>query len=199
MTGHKINPNMVALTKLIAAHIAKDPFVYDGHSWCALPQQDVASALAISVENIRRLIGKPPIVRDHTHKDGKPIVLLRIGERGPKTKKQVQKHLANIWRSITGKTIVGRQFGHLGGMVDAWGLDKAPDILRLVLKDWSYFMAGVDVAIAKLGDDGYKRFYEYPSTSVILRFNTVAVEMYIMHQQEKHGLNADIGGLWFAS
>jgi len=83
-------------------------------------------------------------------------------------------------------------------MVDAWGLEKAPEILTLVLKQWPRFMAGVHIEIEKLGDDGHKWFFEHPSTSVILRFNSVAVDMFLTDQQEKDGLNADAGGLWFA-
>jgi hypothetical protein len=198
MTRQKFDPNMVALKKLIASTIAKDPFEYDGHVWCALPQPELAASLGASVETLRRLISKPPIIRDHAHRDGKVVTVLRVGDVEEKTKKQVQKHLANIWAKHTGRTLRGKAFGHFGGMVDAWGLEKAPEILTLVLKQWPRFMAGAHIEIEKLGDAGHKWFFEHPSTSVILRFNSVAIDMLLTDEMGKHGLNADTGGLWFA-
>lgn len=198
MSKPKFDPNVVALKKLITSAIAKNSFEYDGHMWCAIPQPELAASLGVSVETLRRLISKPPFIRDRAHRDGKVVTVLRVGDAGGKTKKQVQKHLVNIWAKHTGRTLRGKAFGHFGGMVDAWGLEKAPDILRLVLKQWPRFMVGVHIEIEKLGDDGYKWFFDHPSTSVILRFNSVAIDMYVTDQQEKDGLNADTGGLWFA-
>ncbi|CCV03295.1 hypothetical protein MESS2_1030152 [Mesorhizobium metallidurans STM 2683] len=184
-----------ALRQLIADKIATAPYELDGFMWCAMPQSDICAKLTISVSTLCRMISKPPIIRERAQ----GFTLLREGIPGPKTKRQVQRHLANIWRKITGIPIIGgKPFGHLAGMVDAWGLDKAPAVLTLVLMNWSKFMAGVHIEIEMLGDDGYKRFYEYPSTSVILRFNKVGIEMYLSDQQENYGLNADCGGLWFS-
>ncbi len=173
------------LVELITKAIKNDPFEYDDHVWCAMPQADLAACVGVSVRTLRDLTKEPPIVRDRAQdRDGKQVAILRIGEF-EKTKKQVQKHLVNIFRQETGRTLVGENFGVLGGLVDAWGLDDAPDIFRLVLRNWPAFVAGAHIEIEQLGDEGYKRFYKYPSPTFILRFNSVGKEMALMAKQEK--------------
>lgn len=189
--------NVDALRQLIAAEITANPFEHEGFQWCALPQPVIVAKLGIPARTLRRMIGKPPLgnppfVPAWTHRDGKPVTLLRVGEPGPNSKKQVQTHLSNIWRKETGRPFPKPLFGLLGGMVDAWGMDKAPDIFRLTLKRWPEFMAGAHIEIVKIG--GTKRYYKHPSPGFILRFNSVAMELYQMEQQQKAGkASPDIG------
>jgi hypothetical protein len=46
-------------------------------------------------------------------------------------------------------------------------------------------MAGVHIEAVKLGDAGKKIFLTRPSPSVILRFNSVGLEMLLMQEQEQ--------------
>jgi hypothetical protein len=180
----KLDPFDV-LKALIDKSIAEAPQKHDGYVWCAMAQPVMAKAIGISVKTLTRMTSKPPFVRQRAHKGGKLVALIRIGEAGPPTKRQVQNHLANIWRKKTGRKIDPKGYGHLAGLVDYWGRERAPVLLRLVLDDWPLFMTGVGIEVGKLGKAGYKRYLKYPSSSVILRFHAVAHEMWIMDQQEK--------------
>ncbi|MDH0113390.1 hypothetical protein N7379_02780 [Rhizobium pusense] len=194
--------SMPAKTKAIATLVAdltkSDPFSFEGHQWAKRSQDWWVEKLGFSVETFRRHISKPPFVRNTVIdvETGNKVTLVRIGEPGPKSKRHLQNILSSIWREKTGLRTTPKQYGQMAGMVDHWG-EKAPVIFKLALTQWDRFMSGVKIQIALLGDEGKPRYFEHPATSVILRFHAVATEMYLMDQQEKHGLNADLGGLWF--
>ena len=80
-----------------------------------------------------------------------------------------------------------KQYGCLRGLVDAWGVVDAPDLLRMVLQHWSDFAVGTKVFIASEGeaDSLYYRYFEYPAVTYILLFNHVALELAVMKIQEK--------------
>ena len=72
----------------------------------------------------------------------------------------------------------------MGGLVDAWGIEHASEIFKLVLNDVPAFMAGAKIKIAGLGTEGYYRFYkDFPPTGFILRFNEIGCDMYLMKKQ----------------
>jgi hypothetical protein len=178
------------------------PFSRDGFLWAKRPQHWWVSRLAVSVETLRRLISKPPFVRKTiTDPDtGHKVTLLRIGTPGPRTKKDVQNILAAIWRKKTGLAIRGAQYGHLGGLVDAWGLEKASVIFAMVLDDVPAFMAGAKLQIDALGDEGYLRYYnKFPPTGFILRFHQAGADMYLMKEQATKGLQGDFAGLSYSA
>ena len=77
-------------------------------------------------------------------------------------------------------TINAKQFGCLVGLAEVWGVEVAASILKYVIRNWPEFMVGVKFAITDLEADGketYWRYYEFPSPTVIRKFNYVAIEM----------------------
>lgn len=80
-----------------------------------------------------------------------------------------------------------KHYGCLRGLVNAWGVEDAPDLLRMVLKYWSEFVVGTKAFIASQGepDSLYYRYFEYPTVTYILLFNHVALELAVMKIQEK--------------
>ena len=178
-----------AIQKLVAQLTTTEPYNHNGFVWAKRPQAWWVSTLGFSVETFRRLISKPPFVRECVldPETSKKVTLIREGVYGAKTKKHVQNILAKIWLSKTGRRINGAQYGQLGGLADEWGLEKAPEIFKLVLNDVPAFMAGAKIQIALLGDEGYFRYYDdFPPTSFILRFNSVGKEMHLMKQQNAY-------------
>jgi hypothetical protein len=191
----QLSPKASQIAKLIADVINADPHHQDGFAWANRPQEWWSAKLGFSVETFRRLISKPPFVRERIidPSTAKQVTLVRVGKPGQKTKKHLQNIMSAIWRKQMECNLPSKCFGHLAGLVDHWGHDRAVDIFKLVMNDWSRFMAGVHMEIALLGDEGKKRYYRYPATSVILRFWSVGVEMYVMDQQAKAAKDAEYG------
>lgn len=181
-----VSGKLFEIRKLVAASIESTPYHHNDFDWAKHPQGWWVNQLGFSVETFRRLISKPPFVRDCIidPETGKKVTLIREGAAGPKTKKHVQNILAKIWHAKTGRRIVGVQYGHMGGLVDAWGIEHASEIFKLVLNDVPAFMAGAKIKIAGLGTEGYYRFYkDFPPTGFILRFNEIGCDMYLMKKQ----------------
>lgn len=86
-----------SLQALIAKEIATEPIELEGQLWCCLPQPVMASKLGISVETLRRLISKPPIVRLTKKVSGKNVTLLRVGVPGPTTADDLAKEMSRVW------------------------------------------------------------------------------------------------------
>lgn len=181
------NPKIEALRKLVAVSVAGSPYEYEGFQWCALPQSIIAGELGISVETLRRMISKPPFVRERTHKEGKPITLIREGIPGPMTTRHVANMMSRIWRKRYGRAVAKAEYGCMIGLAENWPKGHQVEIFRLVIskEGWAEFMAGAWIEIEKL--EGVKRFYKFPSLTVMRRFHTVAVELYQMHAQQKAG------------
>lgn len=180
-------PKPEAVRKLIADTIATAPFELDGFQWCALPQPVIASMLGMSVETLRRVISKPPFIRERTHKDGKPVTLLREGVPAPMTHRHVANIMSRIWRKKYDRTVNKAEYGCMIGLAENWPDGHQVEIFKLAVKEWTEFMAGVHIQIELLGDEGVKRFYEFPTLTVMRRFHTVATELYSMQQQQKPG------------
>lgn len=180
----KLSAKACAIAKLIAEAPA---YEHEGFSWAKGSQEWWAEKLGFSVATFRRLISEAPFVRDRVIDldTGKQVTLVRIGKPGQKTKRHLQNIMSALWRKKVGRRLPSKCFGHLAGLVDHWGHDNAVDRFRLVLNEWQGFMAGVHLEIAQLGDDGKKHYFKYPSTSVMLRFWTVGVELHLIHQQAK--------------
>lgn len=176
-----------ALRALVAARIVEAPYQYGGHAWAACPLQWYCDKLGISLATLKRMTGAPPFVRQRVKAGGKIVSLLRDGEPAPQSKKHSQNKLASIWRKKTGRSPGGKAYGHMAGLLDHWGIDHAEAILKMVLDNWPAFMAGVKTEVAMLGDEGYDRYFQFPSSSVLLRFHHVGWEMYMMQKQEKMG------------
>ncbi|MBY3262229.1 hypothetical protein HFO15_11275 [Rhizobium laguerreae] len=180
----KPSAKALAIAKLIAEAQA---YEHEGFCWAKGSQEWWAEKLGFSVATFRRVISEAPFVRDRIidFETGKQVTLVRIGKPGQKTKRHLQNIMSAIWRKKVGQRLPNKCFGHLAGLVDHWGHDKAVDIFKLVVNEWQGFMAGVHIEIAQLGDDGKKHYFKYPSTSVMLRFWAVGVELHLIHQQAK--------------
>jgi len=102
-------PNVVALKKLIASSIAKDPHALDGFLWCKMSHEARWKALSISKSTFVRIIGnppgKPPFVSKTRAVDGIRTTLLRVGEPGPKTEHDYACMLVAVWRKWLTKNI----------------------------------------------------------------------------------------------
>jgi hypothetical protein len=187
----QLSAKATAIAKLIAE---AQSYEHEGFAWAKGSQEWWTSKLGFSVETFRRIIGKPPFVRDRIidPETSRQVTLVRIGKPGQKTKRQLQNIMSAIWRKKLGRPLEKKQYGHLAGLVDHWGHDKAIDIFKLVLSEWSRFKVGAKFEIDKLGDEGYHRYQTYPSTSFMLKFWTVGVEMYVMDQQANPSKDAPV-------
>lgn len=176
------------LLKLVQEAIDLDPFECDGFQWAALPQKYYCQQLGISPATLRRRISRPPFVRERARKDGKVVALLRVGKKGPITHRHTANIMAKIWQEKTGRRASPEEYGCLVGLAESWPPDQQLKLFRMVLDQWSVFMAGVDSEItlhkAKNDNKLYKRFYRFPSLRVIRRFSNVATEMELMNVQE---------------
>lgn len=176
--GGKVN-NVTALSQLIAHRIEYAPFERDGHMWAAAAQQWWCDHLGVSPATLRRIIAKPPFVRDQTHVDHKRCTLLRIGEEGPKTERHYRNILSKMWRGRVDRPTSKIEFGCICGLIEAWPEGKAPEIFKLVLDDWPAFMAGVKIEAPT------PKYFTYPSLRVIRRFPHIAVDLMAMQDQAK--------------
>lgn len=75
-------------------------------------------------------------------------------------------------------------WGCFRNLAELWPEGHQVELFKLVLKDWSAFMAGVKVEIWRRGT-GTEKFFAYPSIPVIREFHAVALELYVMVKQEK--------------
>lgn len=182
-----------ALRSLVLGQIATAPFQLDGFLWCALPQPEVAAKLGTSVETLRRLIRKPPFVRDRALVGGTITCIIREGDPDVMTPRRMARILEKIWRDMTGIPTNAAQFGLFTGLAKDWPEGFQTALLKHVLSDWQLFMASVKFWIdlenmeadvenkpAKL----YKRYYRFCSVVVIRRFWEAAIEAYALHLQE---------------
>lgn len=103
------NPKVVALKKLIASSIAKDPHELDGFVWCKMSHEARWKALGISRSTFLRMIGnppgKPPFVSKTRVVDGIRTTLLRVGEPGPKTDHDYACMMVAVWRKWLTKNL----------------------------------------------------------------------------------------------
>ena len=109
--------------------------------------------------------------------------LIREGLSGPKTHYDLAQVMSAIWRKKFGKPNTKPEFGCLVGLAEVWPDGEQVDIFKIVLNDWSAFMAGAKIEMQLLGDEGRPLYYEFPSLTVLRRFPEVAVELHRMTQQ----------------
>lgn len=186
-------PKVTSLRELIAAEIAVNPFEHEGFQWAARRQEWWTEQLGFSVSTLNRLIRKPPFVRQMKQIDGRNTTLLRDGKPGPKTPRHIANIMSRIWRRKYDRPVTRVEYGCMIGLAEEWPDGHQVEIFKLVISNegWPEFMAGVWIEIAKL--DGVKRFYKFPTLTVIRRFHMVGVELYQMNAQQKAGKSsADI-------
>lgn len=185
------------LTDLIAAEIAANPVELDGFQWCGLPQSVITAKLGFSVETLRRLIGKPPIVR----KRRKGVTLLRVGKPGPKTNYDRAQIMSAIWRKLTGKQTTLHQFKCLLGLAGEWPEDHAVTLFKLPLWNFAFFSGAIkqhmDEANSIATADGkplpyVKRFYEFPTIPYIRRFAFIVEQCVVDYPEEVETMLAEM-------
>lgn len=182
----QFNSKIEPLRKLIADSIANQPHELDGFLWAAHPQDWYCAELDISKETLRRWISKPPFVRQVKQIDGRNMTLLREGEPGPITHRHIANIMSNIFRKKFDKPVTRKGYGCLIGLAETWPQGEQVEIFKTVLADWQSFMSGVHCIIMEMqdaGEDVVKRFYSFPSISVMRRFSDVALELHLMKVQ----------------
>lgn len=178
--------NISKLTNFVEQIIQSDPHSFEEFQWAARPQDWWCAQLNISVANLRRIIARPPFVRERIHVDGKIMTLIRVGKPMPQTPYGTAKRMAALWRKLTGKYPTKKEFGCMVGLAEIWPSGKQLDILATALGDWTAFMAGVklEISIKKAqGGEVVWHYFDYPSLTVIRCFQSVAVELYSMEVQ----------------
>lgn len=70
-----------------------------------------------------------------------------------------------------------KEYGCLKGLIDVWGPTKAPDLLTLVVENWSDFMTAVECHKADTGEEFPARYLDYPSITVTRRFWPLALDV----------------------
>jgi hypothetical protein len=173
------------LRNLIARTIEEAPYDFEGFRWAAKPQREWRTLLGFSPATLRRLAAQqPPFVRDCTHVDGRKMMLLRVGEPGPKTARQLAKTMTYIWRKRFGRSVSRPDFGRLVGLAEVWPDGDQLEIFKAVLDNWPAFMVGAKLVIAAEGRRCKKRL-DYPCITWMRRFDKVGIELYVKRLQEQ--------------
>lgn len=184
------------LVTLVNQMIADQPFVLDGQLWAARSQREWADILGVSVATLRRVISKPPFVRDRTHNSaGYIITVLRIGKAGPKTPRHLANIMAKIFEKKTKRRPSNRGYGCLVGCAELWPEGHQIEIFKLVMNEWAKFMVGFRLAldtnqIQPPNTKTYEKPVEYlklqyPHLPTLRLGASVAFEFYQMHMQDK--------------
>lgn len=189
-------PKVESLRALVAAEIAANPFEHEGFQWAARPQEWWTEQLGFSVSTLNRLIRKPPFVRQTKQIAGKNTTLLREGKPGQKTPRHIANIMSRMWRKRYDRPVTRSEYGCMNGLAEEWPDGHQVEIFKLVISNegWPEFMAGVHIQVDLLGHNGKKRFYKFPTLTVMRRFHAVALELYQMQQQAKAGKASPIIG-----
>lgn len=180
------------LCELIEATIeealaADEECFFEGYHWAIRPLTDWADILGVSVDAITDLIKEPPIRRTYTQVEGKKAVLLRVGEEGLMTERELANIMKARFRKATGHEPSPEAWAMLKGLASNWPEGAQVDIFQTVLDEWPAFKARVTMKINDMlekGEPAQHAWHKYPSIPVMLRFHELALELYIMKLQE---------------
>lgn len=176
------------LVAVIEQQVQNEPVEFEDQVWANAPEPMWADLADISLATLKRYIKLPPIRRTWTHIDGAKVVLLRVGEPAPLKPREIANLMKSIFHKILKFEVQQTNYGILKGLAQKWPQGHQLEIFKLVLNNWPAFKAGVAIEIGMLidaGRPGKFTWHEFPSVSVMLRFQSVAVELYIMDLQEK--------------
>ena len=180
--------NPERLYHLIADIIDQDPYELDGRKWAARPQSFYVEQLGYSVETLRRIIKLPPFVRQTREIAGRNTTLLRLGNPDVLTDKHLANTMSKIWRLKIGRPQTSKaEYGCICGLIGIWPKEHAIEIFKLVLDQWSDFMACAKFEMDELEakGEGKAKFYKWPSLTVIRRFSNAAIEVWTTEKQAK--------------
>ncbi|WP_417809491.1 hypothetical protein [Thioclava sp.] len=172
-----------------------NPIVLEGRTWAGIDSENLADILGVTTKQVQRISKSNPFRTITKRIGGRSRKLIRICSPADLTNEDFARIMVAYWRSFSGRKETREQFGMLVGLAKDSPRGLAPDIFRTVTENWSSFMAGVHLAITIGSVDGdsfdkdpecfSKKFFHYPSISVMRRFWHVAVEQYQMLVQEK--------------
>lgn len=191
---HELNASEKALYEVISTICAEAPYEAEEREWALVGYQGLSEAVGISERQIRRILNKQNPFRHVVKKlEGKKSLLVRIGHPADLTNEDFARMMVKIWEEKFKSRPNAKQFGNLVGIAKEGPRDAAVDIFRTVLANWSGFMSGVHIAIThgQVEGDHFdpnpenfdKKYYQFPSITVIRRFWHVAVDYYEMRVQ----------------
>lgn len=109
----------------------------------------------------------------------------------PDAKEEAEKKLARVEKALTRMRQAREtrnEFGQFIGLAKAWPDGLQVELFKLVLDDLSAFMADVRTKQALEEAEGKPvlkpRLLRYPHIKTILDYNSVALEMMLMHYQK---------------
>lgn len=181
------------LIALVEQTIMDTPREFEGHLWAERPQPEWAKLLGVSVATLRRIISKPPFVRERVHaSDGYhiPTTLIRVGAPDQKTPRHLANIMRNIYRKATGRVPSDAAWGMLKGCAEHWPEGHQVAIFKLVMNDWPTFIAwfwtAMDTGQIELGNKKVKHMkLHHPHIPTIRLGWQVALNLYEAHLQAK--------------
>jgi hypothetical protein len=127
---------------------------FEGHHWAIRPVPEWAHMVGVSVDTVTDLIKEPPIQRTYTQVEGVKAVLLRVGETGSPTDRELANLMKGRFRKATGREPGERAWGMLKGLAQKWPEGAQVDIFQTVLDDWPAFKARVTMQIEEMLANG---------------------------------------------
>ena len=185
---------LARLVDLVQEQIAKDPYERDGKLWCK-DAYSLAPLLGVHPATLRRRFQANPTVfrLQPVMADGRRTTLVRLVEEGepPYSPTQEAKYLAKIWQSRVGQPHTRRDFGMLYHFAEACPPGTAGEVFKLVLKEWSAFMAIVKT-LPEFKHPDTPRYYQHPRLSIIRAFAQIAVEFWLQELQWQGELSSGV-------
>lgn len=176
----------VRLLTLVREVVDTDPYPAEGFMWASRPQEWWAEQLGRDPKTIQRLSHKPPFRWVRKRVDGRPRILLREAIPGePPSPEEYARPMVAVWRNHwrTPERETRHDYGRLVELAKHWK-SLGPAILKTVLDEWSGFMMSVEHHQLETGE-GEKKYFDFPSTSVILRYRATAYGLHMHAVQSK--------------
>lgn len=110
--------------------------------------------------------------------------LMEVQNQAAKEAQKAKKAEADADRKWT----CSRQsYGCLRGIAESWGTLYACEIMTIVLKDWTGFMAASKGCISEFEESHglFVRYYEYPTIRYLHYFNHVGLDVALTHCQSR--------------
>lgn len=181
---------------------AKRPHKRGGLDWCADPQPEVATAINVSVRTLQELLTYPVFQTERAQvgEERRVASLIRIVPIGQTPKLTPETIACGMRREFLtrygeamkahGSGFTSEMHGCFVGLAQLWPDGAQMDIFKIVLDDWTGFMSGAQIVIeakikAGLDPKAEKKFWKFPSPSVMRRFWGVAIQLAAMKAQEE--------------
>ncbi len=196
------------LKKLIMERLVSHPIERGGVMWAAFEQENLVKILNVSSRTIREWTKQHPFQREIALINGKTCTLFRLltdDEKPFKTPQYIANIMRKIWKEKIGTTVNEKHHGCLIGLAKEWPENHQIDIFKFVISNWPEFTAAAlhylsyaadnyKVNIEDIvGNDGKPaiRKMNFPSIFHMRIYADVAPPLYVMHLQEKNGVEPD--------